>query len=204
MGGGTMNLSEMRVRVRRDLRDEDATAERWSDAALDRHIARAVAELSLASPREATAVLTATAGSRDLDIASLTGRVAVESVEFPVGQYPPAHVEFTVWGETLTLEMPGLPGAQSVTVRYTAAHTLDAVGTTLPVALQDIAAGGAAAYAALEWSSYATNRVNVGGAETWRDYHTWSLERLAAFHAALAKHGRARRVRSRYVTAATE
>ena len=75
-------------------------------------------------------------------------------------------------------------------MRYSKLHTLDATSSTLPVALEDVLATGAGAYAALEWSSFATNRVNVGGIDTWRDYHTWAQERLA-------KHGRERSVRSR-------
>ena len=197
-----MDLAEMRTLVRRDLRDEDPAAERWSDASLDRHIGRAVAELSLAAPREASATLATTAGARDVDIATLTDRVAIDEVEYPVGAYPPVRATFSVWGETLTLRSERTPTGDPVVVRYTAAHTLDGAGTTLPEALHDVVAGGAAAYAALEWASYATNRVNVGGAETWRDYHTWAQERLAAFHGQLAKHGRARRVRSRYLTQA--
>ena len=52
-----MDRPTMRARVRRDLRDEDATDERWSADELDRHLERALRELSLAAPREATATL---------------------------------------------------------------------------------------------------------------------------------------------------
>jgi hypothetical protein len=91
-----------------------------------------------------------------------------------------------------------------VVVRYSKLHTLDATSSTLPAALEDVVATGAAAYAALEWASYATNRVNVGGADAWSHFHTWGAERMAAFHKALAKYGRERRLRSRrlYVPAA--
>ncbi len=34
-------------------------------------------------------------------------------------------------------------------------------------------ATGAGGYAALEWASYATNRINSGGDDVWRHYHTW-------------------------------
>ena len=193
-----MDLPTMRTRVRRDLRDEDATNERWSDDELDRHIARAVQELSLAAPVEAAVTLRTVAGSRDLNVATLTDRVSIDAVEYPTGEYPASFVEHSLWGETLTLLVDGVPGTGSdVVVRYSQLHTLDGSSSTLPQALEDVAAGGAAAYAALEWSSYATNRVNVGGADAWRDYHTWAQERLASFHKALAKHGRERRLRAR-------
>lgn len=192
-----MDLPTMRARVRRDLHDEDSTQYRWTSDEIDRHIARAVQEVSLAAPREASATLQTTAGSRDLSIASLTAVVSVETAEYPTGQAPPSLVPFTTWGSTLTLVIEGTPGAgESVLVRYAQLHTLDATSTTLPDALHDLVATGAAAYAALEWASFATNRVNVGGTETWRNYHTWAQERLAAFAKALAKRGRERRLRA--------
>jgi len=197
-----MDLDTMRARVRTDLRDP--SAERWDDDTLDRHIARALAEFSLAAPREASATLVTSEGSRDLDLASLAGRIAVDGVEYPVGQYPPALVAFSIWGETLTLEVDSAPPAgEDVLVRYSAAHTLDAEGTTVPDALHDLVATGAAAYAAIEWASYATNRINVGGDDVWRRYLAWGQDRLATFSRALAKHGRERRLKSRRLYVAT-
>ena len=193
-----MDLATMRARLRADLRDEDTANERWSDDTLDRHIARAVQELSLAAPREVTATLTTSAGSRDVSVASLTNRVTIEAVEYPAGQYPPEYSPYSAWGDTLTLLVDGPPGAdEDVIVRYGALHVLDADGTTLPDRLLDLVAAGAAAYAAIEWASYATNRINLGGDDTWRHYHTWGQERLAAFSKGLAKHGRERGLRAR-------
>ncbi len=193
-----MDLAAMRARVRSDLRDTDASNERWSDDELTRHIQRALQELSLAAPLEATATLTTTAGSRDLDASTLTDRVTVDAVEYPTGQYPPAFAGYSLWGDTLTLLVDDEPsGGENVAVYYSKLHTLDLAGSTLPAALEDLVGTGAGAYAALEWASFATNRVNVGGTETWRHYHIWAQERLAAFARALAKHGRERRVRSR-------
>ncbi len=198
-----MDLAEMRARVRADLRD--ASAERWDDDALDRHIDRAVREVSLAAPREASAELATTAGSRDLSLEGLDDRVSIEAVEFPVGQYPPTFAGYSTWGDTLTLLVDGPPaGGEPVLVRYSAMHTLDAEGTTLPEPLHDLVATGAAAYAAIEWASYATNRINTGGDDVWRRYLSWGQDRLASFSRALAKHGRERRLKSRrlYVAAA--
>ena len=193
-----MHLTDMRTRVRRDLRDTDSSDERWSDDELNRHIERAVRELSLAAPVEAVASLATTAGSRDLSIAALADRVSIDAVEYPVGQYPPEHAAFSSWGDTLTLAVDRAPGAgEPVTVYYSKLHTLTDDASTLPTALGDVVATGAGGYAALEWASFATNRVNAGGADTWRHYHIWAQERLAAFARALARHGRERRVRSR-------
>ena len=193
-----MQLTEMRTRVRRDLRDTDAGNERWADAELNRHIERAVREVSLAAPVEALASLSTADGSRDLPIAALTDRVTIDAVEYPAGQYPPEFVAFSSWGDTLTLTVDRAPAAgESVTVYYSKLHTLTNDDSTLPAALEDVVATGAGGYAALEWASFATNRVNAGGADTWRHYHIWAQERLAAFARALARHGRERRVRSR-------
>jgi hypothetical protein len=193
-----MDLAGMRARVRADLHDEDDAHERWSDETLERHIARAVQELSLAAPREASATLTTSAGSRDVSIAGLDDRVSIEAVEYPVGRYPAAYADFSVWGDTMTLLVTSTPGAgEDVVVRYGALHTLDAEGTSIAERLLDLVATGAAAYAAIEWASFATNRINVGGDDTWRHYHTWGQERLAAFSKGLAKHGRERGLRAR-------
>lgn len=197
-----MNLETMRARVRADLRDP--AGERWDDDALDRHLARAVGELSLAAPCEVSVTLAVDEGSRDLDVSGLSGLVAVDGVEFPAGQYPPALVAFSVWGDTLTLEVDAAPSAgDEATIRYSAAHTLDGDGTTVPEVLLDLVATGAAAYAAIEWASYATNRINVGGDDVWRRYLAWGQDRLASFSRALAKHGRERRLKSRRLYVAT-
>jgi len=193
-----MNLSEMRTRLRRDLHDEDAGNYRWTDSELDRHIARAVKELSLAVPREAKATLSTTAGSRDLSLATLTDLVVLEAVEYPAGEYPPSYAPFSVWSSTLTLLVDSAPlGSQSVNVFYGRLHTLDATTSTVPQSLEDVVATGAAAYAALEWASFATNRANIGGPDVWRNYLVWGQERLAEFARALARHGRRAGVRVR-------
>jgi hypothetical protein len=193
-----MNLVEMRTRVRQDLHDEDPNNYRWTDAELDRHIDRAVRELSLAAPLEAKAALTSSAGSRDVTLVSLIGLVSIEAVEYPVGRYPPCYVPFSRWESTLTLLVDGVPsGGENVYVFYTTLHTLDASSSTIPAHLEELVALGAEAYAALEWASYATNRVNVGGSDTWRHYLVWGQERLAAFSRGLAQQSRKNAVRVR-------
>ena len=193
-----MNLSEMRGRLRKDLHDEDTSNQRWTDSELDRHIQRAVRDFSLSAPLEAKATLSTTAGSRDLSIAGLTDLVAVEAVEFPTGDYPPTYVPYSVWLSTLTMLVDAAPGGvENVNVYHTKLHTLDATSSTLPSRFEDVVATGAAAYAALEWASFATNRVNVGGQDVWRDYLTWGQERLAEFERALARQGRRNAVRAR-------
>jgi hypothetical protein len=200
-----VNLSEMRTRVRRDLHDEDPENQRWSDDELDRHIERAVRELSLAIPLEAKATPTTSEGSRDISLAGLSDLVAVEAVEYPVDKYPPSYIPFSLWAGTLTLLVDATPpGGESVNIYYGKMHTLDATTSTIPPHLEELVGTGAAAYAALEWASFATNRINVGGQDVWRQYLSWGQERLAVFSRALAKQGRrnAVRVRRLYTPAA--
>src|SRR3972149_4859317 len=58
----------------------------------------------------------------------------------------------------------------------------DAGSSARPARFEDGVATGGAAYAALEWASFATNRVNVGGQDVWRDYLTWGQQRLGGGH----------------------
>src|SRR3990172_2907509 len=193
-----MNLSDMRGRLRKDLHDEDAANQRWTDGEVDRHIQHAVRDFSLSVSLEAKTTLTTTAGSRDLSTAGLADLVAVEAVEYPTGDYPPTYVPYSVWLSTLTMLIDAAPaGVESVNVYYTKLHILDATSSTLPSRFEDVVATGAAAHAALEWASFATNRVNVGGQDVWRDYLTWGQERLAEFESALAEYGRRNAVRVR-------
>lgn len=193
-----MNLSDMGARIRKDLHDEDSQNYRWSDDELNRHIDRAVRELSLSCPLEAKAELSTTAESRDLSLSSLSGVVEIEAVEYPVANYPPSYVRFSVWSDTLTLLIDSLPGdGEDVYVYYGKLHTLDADSSTIPTKLEDLVATGAAAYAAIEWASFATNRVNLGGSDIWRNYLTWGQDRLAQFLKGLAKHSKKNAVRVR-------
>lgn len=193
-----MNLSDMRARVRKDLHDENAATQRWTDGELDRHIQLAVRDFSLSVPLEAKTTLATTIGSRDVSIAGLTDLVGIEAVEYPTGDYPPSYVPYSVWLSTLTLLVDTAPAAvDNVNVYHTKLHTLDATSSTLPSSFEDVVATGAGAYAALEWSSFATNRVNVGGQDVWRDYLTWGQDRLADFERELARHSRSNAVRVR-------
>jgi len=193
-----MNLSQMRARLRTDLHDEDSASYRWTDGELDRHIGRAVRELSLAVPLENKTTLYTSDGSRDLSIAGLGDVVAVEAVEYPAGSYPPAYARFSLWGDTLSLLTDAAPAeGEEVNVYYGALHTLDGDGSTLPPALEELVAAGAAGYAAVEWASFATNRTNLGGEHVWRDYLTWGQDRLSAFMKGLSRCSRKNAVRSR-------
>lgn len=198
-------LTTIRDRVRQDLHDEDASNYRWTNAVLDRHIARALRELSHALPREQKTTLTTTAGSRDLSIASLTDLVRIVAGEYPTGKYPPIYVQFSLWQTTLTLLIDGAPaGAESVNVYWHQLHTLDATSSTLETWAEDLLATGAAGYAAQDWASFATNRVNVGGEDTYRFYKDFAQGALRTFRSELQRLGRLGHLRTAdlYVPAA--
>ena len=191
-------LTDIRARVRTDLRDEAVGRFRWASAELDRHISHALRELSLAVPVESKATLQVAAGSRDLSLSSLAGLVLVDSVEYPAGQFPPSYVEHRVWGDTLTLLTERTPGGgEEAAVYYGKLHTLDYTGSTVPEALEDVLVAGASGYAALSMSGFTINRLNTGGDAVWRDYMVWGRERLNVFLRVLSRYGRSGSLRAR-------
>jgi hypothetical protein len=191
-----MDLATMRSIVRRDLKDEDAQNYRWSDDELDRHIARAVKEFSEAMPLPAKATPT-TADSRVIDISPLTDRVMVAAVEYPLGLFPPSYQRFALWGHALTLFGDEVPDGSDCNVYYGVLHNLDAEGTTIPTKHEDLIATGAEGYAAVEWASYAINRVSVGGTTTPKEFLAWGNQRLERFRSELKRLGRRNQVRIR-------
>lgn len=192
-----MNLSDMRTIVRRDLRDEDSNNYRWSNDELDRHIAHAVKEFSETIPYEQKATITTTSGSREVDISSLSGRIMVEAVEYPVGKFPKRYQKFSLWENTITLLGDEVPDGSNAYIYYGKLHTLDAAGSTIPTQYEDLIAAGTGGYAAIEWAAYSVNRVNVGGEATPREFLTWGKERLNLFKDELKRLGRRNRVRVR-------
>lgn len=191
-----MNLTEMRALVRRDLHDEDVTDYRWSDSEIDRQTARALKEFSVAIPQEQKVILATTAGSREISIASLTGRVRVEAVEYPVGSYPPDFQRFAFWQEVLTILGQNVPDGSDCCIYYGRLHTLDAGNSTIPEPYEDLVAAGAAGYAALQMGGYVIGRVNTGGLSTPADWTAWARDQLAFFHGELKRLGKSHRLRA--------
>ena len=120
-----MNVTEMKTIVRRDLHDEDSGNYRWTNDELERHIARAVKEFSEACPLEQKALKSTTAGSREIDISTITERVSVQAVEYPVGNYPAIYQRFSVWGDILTIHSDEVPDGSDAHIYYGKLHTLD-------------------------------------------------------------------------------
>ena len=192
-----MNLTEMRTIVRRDLHDEDASNYRWADDELDRHIAHAAKDFSEYLPCEQKATKATTSGSREIDISTITDRIMVEAVEYPVDQFPKRYQPFALWGDTLTILGDEVPDGSNAYIYYGELHTLDASSSTIPTHHEDLIATGACGYAAVEWAVYAINRVNVGGGITPKEFLAWGNEKLRYFKQELRRLGRRNRVRVR-------
>ncbi len=190
-------LADIRDRTRAALHDSDPAGQRWTDVELDRHIAHALSDLSLAIPRELTATIATTPGSRELSVAPLSGLLEVEFVEHPAGLFPPCRVRFTRWGDTLLLETATAPDGSVAAISYVARHALDGTGSTLPAQFEDLLVMGATAYAALEQSAAVVDRLNTGGAAVPGEYGDWARARLTAFGQLLRQRARANRVRAR-------
>jgi hypothetical protein len=190
-----MNLTDMRALVRRELHDEDSNNYRWSNDELDRHIARAVKEFSEHIPYEQKATKATTAGSREISIATITGRIMVQAVEYPADKFPKRYQPFSLWGDTVTLLGEEVPDGSNAYIYYGKVHTLDAGSSTISGYLEDLAAAGACGYAAVEWAVYAVNRVNVGGAATPKELLGWGTEKLNYFIQELRRLGRRNRAR---------
>jgi len=111
-----MDLAAMRDLVERDLHDE--TNASWSTDEIDRAITRALEEFSYSIPVEDTYDKAALA-SRDIDISSLSDRVIVQAVEYPISNYPKTFVRFSLWADTLTLHVATEPaGTDTARVYY--------------------------------------------------------------------------------------
>jgi len=190
-----MNLSEMITLVRRDLKDE-ATPYQWSDEELTRHINHAVNELSERVPLPAKATLPTVSGSREVDISSLTDRIMVQAVEYPVDESPPKYQRFSIWGDTLTIISGDEPNGSNCYVYYGKLHTLDANGSTIPGKYEDLVATGACGYAAISRAALSINTGNIGGTMTPKEYRTWGNERLRVFKDGLRRLGRKERIRT--------
>jgi hypothetical protein len=190
-----MNLSDMRTLVRRDLKDEDASNYRWTNDEIDRAIGRAVAELSRYVPREMKSTIATVDGSREIDISSLTDRVSVDRVEFPIGEIPRSFQRFTIYADTITLIGNVEGDGKDCYIYWGKVHTLDVSTSTVPTHLEDVLALGAEAYAVLAQTQYRTDTAGFGGEQADRDYQTWGNSMLEEFKSQLKRFGRGRKLK---------
>jgi len=189
-----MNLSDMRTLVRRDLKDEDSSDYRWQDNEIERAIARAVAELSRYAPREMKTTIATVDSSREINISSLTDRVSVDRVEFPVGETPRQFQRFSVYADTVTLIGDVEGDGEDCYVYWGKVHTLGST-STIPSYLEDVLALGAAAYAVLAQAQLRTDTAGFGGERADTDYQSWGAAMLKEFTSQLKRFGRGRKLK---------
>jgi len=190
-----MNLSTMRTLVRRDLKDEDNSNYRWQDNEIDRAIGRAVAELSCYIPREMKATVATIDGSREIDISTLTDRVSVDRVEFPVGESPRQFQRFVVYSDAITLVGDAEGDGGNCYIYWSKVHTLDGSTSTVPGHLEDVLALGAAAYAVLAQAQYRSDVAGIGGDRADNDYQSWGAAMLKEFKSQLRRFGKGRKLK---------
>ncbi len=193
-----IDRDDLRGRLRVELHDEDSDNYRWTDAVLNRHLDRAVRELSQVWPRERLSTLETVAGTREIDIDALEDLVRVEAVEWPVGEYPPVYVQWSLYQALLTLLTETEPAAvEDVRVYWGSLHLVDASQSTLPVVAEDAVVTGASGYAALEWANFAINRANIAGSGAVDDYRAYGNAQLQSFQEGLRDFGTRARARVR-------
>jgi len=190
-----MNLSTMRTLVRRDLKDEDNSNYRWQDNEIDRAIGRAVAELSRYIPREMKVTIATIDGSREIDISTLTDRVSVDRIEFPVGESPRRFQRFVVYSDAITLVGDAEGDGGTCYIYWSKVHTLDGSTSTVPGHLEDVLALGAAAYAVLAQAQYRSDVAGIGGDRADNDYQSWGAAMLKEFKSQLRRFGKGRKLK---------
>lgn len=120
-----MNLTDMRTRVRQDLKDTDPANYRWSNDEIKGAVERVVREFSLAHPDEEQTSIATTPDSREIDITSLTDLLKVFSVEFPTDCVPPCYEPFDFFNDKLYFtEIEG--DGENANVRWGRSYHLDA------------------------------------------------------------------------------
>jgi len=189
-----MNLTEMRTRVRQDLQDTDAANYRWTNDEVDGAIQRVVREFSLAYPLMESTDIATTDGSREIDISSLSGLIAIMSVEFPIGEYPPCYHRVELWETTLYMQDKG--NGDDARVRWYKDHTL-AESSTIPEQFEEIIVLGATGYLAASASAYTVDRASIAGKWATINFLKWGQERLALYEKKLKAIGRNNRIISK-------
>jgi hypothetical protein len=163
-----VDLVAFRAALRLDLFDPAGGSQRFADADLDRAVTRAVAELSLAAPRQVDTEVALGAASRTVPLPGGTfpGLTDVEQVEYPYGAagalatMPPTLVPFRVAPDlaSLLIMTAAVPAVgDRLRVRWLSPYAVTVGTTTVPVMWDGAVAQGAFAYACLAYSTPASD-----------------------------------------------
>ena len=140
----TTYLTDAIALVRQDLRDPSAV--RFSTADLSRALDRAVLAYSRSHPYWQKSTIATTNDSLYIDISTLTNRITVDKVEYPIGETPPVFQPFTLYLDSICMLTTKGDGANCY-IFWSGVHILTESSYTVPVTQRDIITLGAAAYA---------------------------------------------------------
>jgi hypothetical protein len=170
--------------ARQDLADPNPPAALISDADLQRHVLHAVREYELARPREIVETPSVTAGSRAIDLTAYSNLMRVLAAEYPTGQWPPAYVQFQVYGQTLTLaldEAPDGASGASANLYCCERHQVDAGSCTVDPQDDECIVAGTVHFAAQELATRTAGTINLAGPDLWLRYRDLALDKAAEF-----------------------
>jgi hypothetical protein len=145
------NRDVIRATVRQLLRDEIKTTDtEFDEDELDIHIDESLVEISQRSPYEVRETKTG-AGSKELDISSITDLLEVEKVEYPIGSDPPSFQRFSIFGNILRIEDDTPLSGEGIYLYCNKVHQLTKSTSTLSPDLESVLVKGAVAKAAQAW-----------------------------------------------------
>jgi len=183
-------LAAIRTLVRQQLRDEfvAATAYDWTDDELNLIIDDVLGEVSDYSPYQTKETLTTTANSKDIDVSTITDLLRIDKLEYEVDKSPKSFRNFTLWGNTLTMNVDTAPASTvSVYLYCEKLHSLTEGASTLDAREERIAVLGTVAKAAINKAQEQINAVNVGGVNVPSQLQAWGQAKLALYRAELLK-----------------
>ncbi len=162
-----MNIDELRDQIRAEIQDTGVpAAEQLSDNELDQALERATGRYSRIRRRQRlTATTIAAAGTlRELDISALSPRFEIVAVEYPTGRFPKEFAPFSVWSDTLTLDLDNEPTASAAAnILWTSPHS----PTSIDPADQPLIVTGGLSFAFAMLMNQKRNTLNVAGDEVW-------------------------------------
>lgn len=180
-------LTTLTASLRIDVKDGSSAV--WSDAQLQRPIAKAVGDFNQAAPILASATKNGVDSQRRYDFSATTGLMWVHALEYPIDQDPRSLLPFQEETKgVLYIIGSSLPSTGTNTVKgwYAKVHTVDASGSTIPAELEELLLLGAFGYALQELASLSTTSIN---ASSWTPRQAASLaaSSLAEYRKRLAQ-----------------
>lgn len=141
----TTYLADLVAQLRIDLGDPSGAGARWADADLQRAISRALAAFSRHHPYEQKSTVATVLNDYAINIASLTGRISVDLLEFPVGNKPPYFKPFSIIQDTLFMQEYG--DTTNCYIYWKGSHVLTDASRTYDTRWSDLIELGALGFA---------------------------------------------------------